>query len=71
MYLRGSENRLEEISMNIEFTALFQRYWVMCVSLYIVSEAGGRWTSEGLFILESLESDVLLDLMGHIFMYVL
>lgn len=41
----------------------------MCVGLYIVSEAGSRWirVSEALFILESLESVVLLYLMGHIF----
>lgn len=42
----------------------------MCVSLYIVSEAGSRWirVSKALFVLESLGSVVLLDLMGHEFM---
>lgn len=56
--------------MNIEFTVLFQRYQVMCVSLCVVSEAGGRciWISEGLFVLESLESVVSLGLMGQVFM---
>lgn len=70
MYLRMSENRLEEVSMNIELTVLFQRYRVMRVSLCVVSEAGGRCIgiSEGLFMLESLESVVSLGLMGHVFM---
>lgn len=70
MYLRVSENRLGEVSLNVEFTVLFQRYRVMYVSLCVVSEAGGRciWISEGLFVLESLESVVSLGLVGHVFM---
>lgn len=48
MYLRVSENRLEEVSMNIEFTMLFQKVLSDALSLYIVSAAGGRyiWISE-------------------------
>lgn len=50
MYLRVSENRLEEVSMNIEFTMLFQKVLNDALSLYIVSAAGGRciWISEDL-----------------------